>query len=348
MKRDQSPYHLHEGDKAEPFRANQKLNALLDELREHLMPVQERLGDRFEAPRWPVSLVVGNPRSGTTLLLQFLASTGAFAYSTNVMTRFAYAPYIGALIQQMLFCPEYDFHGDFSDIQSSVNFDSNQGKSKGALAVNEFQHFFRCYLPHFDPLTLSREECAAVDTRRMRRDLASIEWALGKPFATKGFMLQFNLGYFHEAIPELFVVHVQRESLFVMQSLLLAREEYYGSRDIWYSVKPRQYDRLKTMDVHHQIAGQVYFTERAIGEGLAAIPSAHQLTVRYESLCSDPRGLYDHIVEKYAQLGCELDRSYRGPGTFVRRDTLRLPENEVAALCAAYDDFACGKISLEE
>jgi len=335
-------------NKTQRFRANKKLDALLGELKQCLSPAQKRLGDRFRAPRWPVALIVGNPRSGTTLLLQFLASTGAFAYSTNVMTRFAYAPYIGALVQEILFNPEYDFHGDLADIQSGVNFDSDQGKSKGALAVNEFQHFFRCYLPHFDAQVLSKRECVETDTDRMRRDLASIEHALGKPFVTKGFMLQFNMAYFHAAIPELFFLNVQRQAVFVMQSLLLGRETYYGSRYVWYSVKPREYDRLKTMDLWHQIAGQVYFTERAIGRGLEGVAPTHQLTVRYEDLCSDPGRIYDQIVRKYAQLGCELDRPCHGPKTFASGNTRRLPENEIAALRAAYDDFASGKITLDE
>ena len=58
----------------------------------------------------------------------------------------------------MLFDPDYDFHGDFYDIQSGVNFNSDLGKSKGTLATNEFQHFFRNYMSNFDPKYLEEEE----------------------------------------------------------------------------------------------------------------------------------------------------------------------------------------------
>ncbi|MDL1963291.1 MAG: sulfotransferase [Deltaproteobacteria bacterium] len=333
-----------EASKSEQFCSNDKLNALLSELKELLFPVQMTI-DCPSQPQWPVGCIIGNPRSGSTLLLQFMASIGVFSYPTNVLTRFAYAPYIGALIQKMLFDPEYDFHGDFADIQSQINFASDLGKSKGALATNEFQHFFRNYMPNFDIEWLNDDALKKVDCKALAKGLVSIEKVFNQPFVTKANLLQYNMEYFAREISSLFYLYIKRVPIFMMQSILNSREKYYGTRSTWWSVKPKEYDQLKDMDLYHQIAGQVYFTEIAIEKGLQYVSDRNQLTIEYEFLCEDPKAVYRRIVEKYAVLGCDLDPEYNGPKLFVYDKKIRLPQEELDSLQSAYDDFASGKIT---
>lgn len=330
--------------KSEQFRSNNKLNALLSELKELLLPVQMKI-DCPSQPQWPVGCIIGNPRSGSTLLLQFMASTGVFAYPTNVLTRFSYAPYVGALIQKMLFNSEYDFHGDFADIQSQINFASDLGKSKGALATNEFQHFFRNYMPNFDIEWLNDDVLKKVDCKALTKGLASIEKAFERPFVTKANILQYNLEYFAPKISSLFYMHIKRVPIFIMQSILISREKYYGTRNIWFSIKPKEYEQLKDKDLYHQIAGQVYFTERAIEDGLQCVSDRNQLTIEYESLCKEPKAVYNLIVEKYAVLGCDLPSVYKGQKSFICANKIHLPQKEIDSLQSAYDDFASGKIT---
>ena len=334
-----------EASKSDQFRSNEKLNALLSELKDLLSPMQTEI-DCPSQSQWPVGCIIGNPRSGSTLLLQFLASTGVFSYPTNMLTRFAYAPYIGALIQKMLFDPEYDFHGDFADIQSRINFASDLGKSKGALATNEFQHFFRNYMPNFDVEWLNYDALKKIDCKALAKGLASIEKVFNQPFVTKANILQYNLEFFDRGISSLFYMYIKRVPIFIMQSILISREKYYDTRDIWLSVKPKEYEQLKGMDLYHQIAGQVYFTEMAIEDGLRYVSDRNQLTIEYEFLCEDPKAVYKRIVEKYALLGCDLNPKYNGPKSFVCGNKIRLPQKEIDSLQSAYDDFASGKITL--
>ena len=333
-----------EASKSDQFRSNEKLNALLSELKVLLFPVQMTI-DCPSQPQWPVGCIIGNPRSGSTLLLQFMASTGVFSYPTNVLTRFSYAPYIGALIQKMLFDSEYDFHGDFADIQSQINFESDLGKSKGALATNEFQHFFRNYMPNFDVEWLNDDALKEVDYKALAKGLSSIEKAFNQPFVTKANILQYNLDFFARRISSLFYVYLKRVPIFMMQSILNSREKYYGTRNTWLSVKPKEYEQLKDMDLYHQIAGQVYFTEMAIEDGLQYVSDKNQLEIEYESLCEDPKAVYKRIVEKYAVLGCDLNPEYNGPKSFVYDNKICLPQEELDSLQSAYNDFASGKIT---
>ncbi len=333
----------------ERFQDNDRLNSLLEELRGLLTPVQRRVNVQFDGPKWPVGLILGPPRCGTTVFLQYLASTGSFAYPTNLLTRFAYAPYIGALIQNLLFDAKYDYQGEFQGIQSEITFSSDLGKNRGVLAASEFFHFWRNYFPVYlyFPETLSQEHLERVDCGEMSKALASIEHAFGKPFVAKGVFLQHHLPYFHNKMPFLAFFRMTRTPLFVCQSILLARVQYYEDRTAWLSSRPKEYSHLKEMDAYHQVAGQVYFMEQEIEKGLQSIPESHQLTIEYEAFCADPRAVYGLILEKYAALGCELPPEYKGPGSFVCSNEVRLPKEDIAGLQAAYDDFSSGRIGFE-
>lgn len=132
---------------------NLKLDEVIAQLCDLLQPIQNRVtAIEGRKPQWPVSMIIGCPRSGTTLLLQFMAKTGNFAYPSNLLARFAYAPYIGILIQEMIFNKNYWHQNDFYDVESDFEFSSDLGKSKGVLAPNEFFHFWRRFMPNFEHL----------------------------------------------------------------------------------------------------------------------------------------------------------------------------------------------------
>ena len=341
-----SQFLANEDSRTDRFSHNEKLNNLLEELRDLLAPLQEHVNERFEVPRWPIGLILSPPRSGSTLFLQFLASTGSFSYPTNLLTRFAFAPYFGALVQKIFFDPDCDYHGDFGDLQERLSFKSDLGKSKGALATNEFFHFWRNYFPNFDPDWLSDEQLSEVRVEECCRTLASVESLFGMPFVAKGWMFQYNLDYFFNKISPLVFFRIRRQPLYVMQSILWAREQFYGNRNLWLSMKPKEYERLKEMDVYHQVAGQVYFTERAIDWGLRMVPQANQLSFEYESFCADPSEVYRKIVDAYSSLGCSLPVEYKGPKIFECYNQIRLPEKDVTGLLLAYDDYVSGRIQL--
>ena len=321
------------------FLPNPKLDELISQLKDRLEPLQKEQNKKFSAPEKPVILVFGSPRSGTTLLTQILSSTGDFAYPSNFLTRFAFAPYFGAMFQQMLFNPEYDFGEEMSDIQSNSNFQSNLGKTKGALGVNEFFHFWRKFFPNYEPGFLTNNDLLNVDIIRMRSELAGIESVFGKPFVSKGKMMQFNSSFFSQRMPELFFIHIKRDPLFVMQSVLLSRRKYYNTDRIWFSVKPKEYSWLSKLDVFKQIAGQIFFTERAIEEELGHIASHRKLTIHYENLCEDPLNFYD-------KLGLALKRNNHSlsscnlPEFFPSGNSLKVTNKEFNKLKTAYEKFS--------
>src|SRR5689334_4636024 len=95
--------------RTENFRRNDRLDALLNELRNLLEPVERQSIVQFDALRSPSLLLVGSPRSGTTIFMQCMDATGAFAVPSNLLSRFSYAPFIGAKIQRLLCDPEFAY-----------------------------------------------------------------------------------------------------------------------------------------------------------------------------------------------------------------------------------------------
>ena len=323
--------------------SDKNLKSLIKTLEEVLSPAQNKINQNFGTPKWPIGMIIGSPRSGSTVFLQFLAATGIFAYPTNFLARFAYAPYIGAMIQKMLFDESFDYQGQFSDIQSSLSFDSELGISRGALATNEFYYFWRTWIKKTFPEPLSISEISKIDFKKIAQALSSIEAVLSKPFCTKGMLHQFNLKEFYQNQPYSFYFRIMREPFYICQSLWHAREKYFGDRSQWYSAKPKEYRWLKEMDIHHQIAGQVYFTEKAISEGLKHVPEGSQLTVTYESFCRSPEDIYLQIVKKYSDLGCKLPKTYSGPKSFNNSNKVRLSKADEEKIKEAYEYFSFGK-----
>ncbi|MFO8055377.1 MAG: hypothetical protein R6U19_09490 [Bacteroidales bacterium] len=328
----------YEHKKSVQFKKNERLNKLLFRLKLLLQPIQENIENEFQNTKWPVGFVIGNTRSGTTLLTQWLAALGVFSYPSNFLTRFAYSPYIGALIQEMLFNPIYDFHGDFSDIQSNINFQSDLGKSKGALAVNEFQHFFRNKMNQTDPSYLDGEKLKSVDFEGIRKGFASIEYVFGKPFICKAAILKYNIKTLHDHVNSVFL-YIKRKPVFNMQSLLLARKKYYQDEEIWYGSKPKEYDSLIKMDIFHQIAGQVYFTNRHIQNELNIIDSQKQIHIDYEKFCETPKMYFDKIREVYKYSGYEIDQTYNGTSEFKVSNKILLEKNIIDKFEKAYEYF---------
>jgi hypothetical protein len=326
-----------ERNKSEDFRQNENLNSLIEQLKNLLKPIQDNL--EIESNKWPIGFILGNARSGSTLLLQWLASLGHFSYPTNLLSRFAYAPHIGALIQEMLFNPKFDFHDELFDIKSDVNFKSILGKSKGALATSEFQHYFRNYMPNFDPEYISDENIKKVNFQAIKNGLASIEHVYGKPFVVKGIMFQYNLESLFNTIPKSIFIFIKRSPLYNMQSLLMAREKYYSDRNIWWSVKPKEYQFLKNMDVYHQIAGQVFYTNKAITNELKFIPSKNKLCIEYEFFCKYPENVYAEIIHKYKANGYIITKQYAGEKHFNPSITIRLKNEDIRKLENAYEYF---------
>lgn len=328
-------------ERSREFARNGDLESLISELNDLLAPAEGSVAARFSAPAYPVILIVGSPRSGTTLLLQWLASLGEFSYPSNLMSRFYAAPYVGARIQQLLTDERYRFRDEFAELATAqVDFRSSLGKTHGILGPNEFWYFWRRFFRFGDLDYLDETALAQADAVAFAAELAAIESAFGKPFAMKAMIVNSNLRYIARILERAIFVYVRRHPFYNIQSLLEARSRFFGGIEHWYSFRPREYPLLRDATPYQQVSGQIYHLNQAIESALAALPRERSVSVNYEEFCARPQLTYDRLRARCAAAGYELASEYRGPERFERQDTVRMSAGEVAASIEAYAQFS--------
>ena len=268
------------------FQRNEGLEALLPEVQRLLSPAHERILAERVGEGGPLLFIVGAPRSGTTLLLQWLAASGAIAYPSNLLSRFYGTPTVGALVH-LLACDHRFQHGDELKLAGkAIEFRSDLGKTRGAAAPNEFWYFWRRFLPTVDIEPLG-ERVSEADFEGLRAELLALSAVMGAPFACKGMMIQYDLEAFAKRVPEARFVFCTREVKANADSLLRARERFFGDTSRWYSARPEGYEALVGLSPERQVEEQVKRTVSAIRSGLTAIDPQRWIEVPLEAFLSD-------------------------------------------------------------
>lgn len=317
---------------------NERLEELLKEVNGMLQPLESQEISKFQKNKHPLVLVMGNPRSGTTLFMQWLASLGYFAYPSNLLSRFYSAPYIGAKIQHML--TTQDMRNELYELNSDLFFYSRLGKTKGMLAPNEFWYFWRRFFKFGEIQQLSKEELEKVDIKLFMQELAAVEAVFGLPFAMKGTIVNWNIPFMVNKIEKVLFVYIRRKPFYIIQSLLNARLDFYGELKCWHSYKPPEYSFLKNMNPYEQVAGQVYFTKVAVEDGLNLVDEAKKLIIDYEDFCQWPMEIFKKIIDRFRQQEQTVNWVYNGPSSFEASESVRLTAEEVNKVKVAYRKFS--------
>jgi hypothetical protein len=235
----------------------------------------------------PTVLVFGLPRSGTTAVYQLLCYCLDVGYPDNVVARFWEAPRFGVALSRALLRGARD-----------GSFRSEYGQSAALAGPHEFRYFWQRWLG----LT-TMEDHLDFDAHR-HADWPGLRHALREMTSAFERPVVFKSLYFGQFLPDLatelpmpLFVHVERDPREVALSLLVARQRYYGSTDIWWSSFPPEFRALEHLPVPDQIAGQVVGLRRLHRDRLAALSPELVLEVPYGELCAHP----DRLVHRIRQ-----------------------------------------------
>jgi len=330
---------MNHGRKSE-FQRNANLEGLLAEINSLLKRAEEKAVKNFSKPKFPVLLVIGGPRTGSTLMMQWIASLGTFSYPTNLLSRFYEAPYIGAKIQLLLTHPDYNFKNEILDFKSKCSFSSDLGKTQGALEPNDFWYFWRRFIPNKLPIYLTKSEEQKVRKKSFLAEIAAIEHVFEKPFAMKGMILEQNIPLLASIFKKIVFLNLRRHPFFNIQSLLESRLKFFGDIQRWYSIRPRQYNELIKLDPIKQVAGQVYYKNKVVEEGLSKIDKTKYINVDYEKFCENPQYYFKKIRKKYQEQGEMVHWKYSGPERYKSANKVRLKSHDVKQIAEAYHQFS--------
>ncbi|MDH3521638.1 MAG: sulfotransferase, partial [Myxococcales bacterium] len=215
------------------------------------------LARRGTAPG-PQLFILGLPRTGTTLIYQYIVHRCAVAYFTNSVGRRFHDP-CRATWRDISAHPPY-----------RSDFTSRYGRSEGVMAPREAGNF---WLRFFDIDAYQRfADVAPRKVEALRRAVRCVQALFGgAPFVSKNVKHLLRIDALARIFRDGHFLVVERDRSDVGLSILRARREVGGSSEAWFSARPPEYDSLRGCDPVEQVCAQIVGLERRLAADLAAL-----------------------------------------------------------------------------
>jgi hypothetical protein len=264
---------------------------------------------------FPPVLIVGPPRSGTTLLYQLLTSRFKVGYISNAHARWYGCP----ALYERLRRPRIEGHVE--------TFSSYHGGTDGKYGPNECGEFWYRFFPR-------RPHCVKSisqrDAQRLRSAIAAITSSFQSSVVFKNVCCSGRLLAISEAVPEFLYVHVHRNVVDNAASIMSGRERHSGALNSWWSFEPPEINQLKLLGSEEQCLGQVECTHSCINDARSYIGSDRFFNVTYEALCEDAHKVMDDFQGFLDSWGSGLSVRGQIPNSFARKQsaTLTAPRSD--------------------
>lgn len=276
----------------------------------------------------PSAQITGLPRSGTTLLYQLMARSGAVGYPSNVMALFHQVPWVGARLQVQLAATD-----------PTLSTRSVGGRTPEPLDPHEFGYFWRRVCGH--SANSLHQDRGRPSTGEIQRELDLVASVFGKPVVYKNFLALAHTSWMLAELEGMHLVVVHRPLLDVAASLIQLRRHLGTSRSAPLGVQPGRVDERGTVEdgVARQVIG---LAARLSDPNLATTPRVE--TVSYRELCERPREVVSRLL---GALGCPAPNLSRIPDRFEVGAGFEDLDNDdrqrlVVAMEKAEETFGCG------
>lgn len=233
----------------------------------------------------PQLFILGLPRTGTTLIYQYIVHRLKVAYFTNSVGRYPLAPCVITWAQN---CQRRTYVSDFK---------STYGKVEGSLGPREAGGFWNRY---FDSEAYQRfSDITPESVQNLQRTICCVQRIYGDVlFVNKNVKHLLRIQALKEIYPRCFFLVVERDLAESALSLLRGRRALLDDPHQWWSVHPPNYEYLRDLPLTEQIAGQLVSLTDRMEQDLAEVPSHRLLRIPYDSFCRDPEALIRHIRDK--------------------------------------------------
>jgi hypothetical protein len=232
----------------------------------------------------PPIFITGPPRCGSTVVSQIVAEALDVGFISNFIAKFWMAPYIGAYLWKQF------------GLKRSISFKSLRASTKSLGDLNEFNFFWNRYFD--DSHSHYCEKLDDEKIKELRLDIESITYVFEKNVLFKYVLGAYKFSVLKEVIPDLKVLVINRDPLYIAQSLLKIRRQVYGNIDEWWSLKPREIDSLRELDPYDQVVGQAYYTYQEL-ESKAKKNPEDFLYVEYEDIINNTEDELKRIANKF-------------------------------------------------
>jgi len=251
-------------------------------------------------------MVLGLPRSGTTLATQVLFENMDLACTNNLMARFWMAPLVGCCVSRAV----------VGNRKGSA-YKSDYGKTDLPWEPHEFSWFWHDLLGLQDR-GLSEYPCPdSIDWPRVHRRICAINNCLSSPVVHKPLE---HVGFYLREFARLFCrtlfVYIDRSPIDVACSIARARLKHGGNTEFWYSTELPDRAAMslaKERPYWVQIAAQVSGLRAMYEDRLCLLSDSRVVRVQYEDLVRRPIDLLEQVRTKTRYLGAEIAVT-RDPG----------------------------------
>lgn len=269
---------------------------------------------------FPLILVVGGPRSGTTLTSQLLARHLPVTYTSNWTSCFPNAPLTATRLM-----PRWARN---PRAQATTNY---FGHAAGLDAPHDAFFLWNRWLgparAHAQPLTERH-------ARDMRRFFRAWHRAFARPVLNKNNRNALCMDSIARALPGARFVVVRRDPVYVAQSLIEARREVQGSVSAGWGLLSRDADPTDPLGHVHAVCDQIEAFTRAIDDQLSRLPADRSVLLHYRTVCEDPAAAIEHVRDAFLP-GASVNGS-RIPSALVSTNHPRLTEQELDAIRARF------------
>ena len=251
---------------------------------------QRRLREAPTESEHPILLLVGSPRSGSTVVASLLVQALAVTYIDNFSAMFRRSPLTAARLSRSL--------GVVCEGRSSLsNF---YGNTPGISSPNDGFNIWNRWLgeDRYQPVASVSDD----DQIQMRRFFAAWSTSFRRPFFNKNNRNLGCLGLLSVALPTARFVLVRRRPLYIAQSLLLAREVVQGSQRAGWGYGAMQ---GPCDDPIVDVVRQVRTIETTITTQRALVDPGRIVEVEYDDFCVRPHHYAQQIGRRL------LDRPLR-------------------------------------
>ena len=281
-----------------------------------------RTEDAGIAPSRPVLFVTGPPRSGTTLLHQLLIRHLSVAYVTNLASLMPRSAQTGA----------WPLTASMNN--QKVRLESYYGRTRALSGPSDGLEFWDAW---------AGEDRLAVPTSlppgamsAMRRFFGHLERNTGRPVVAKNNNLIAFAHLVGAAMPTARFVCLRRDPVYLAQSLLTARNDIHGTRDVSYGIDDRTGTASASANPVADVWRQVGLYRDMEARQASLLGADRFIVIDYEELCADPSEVVGRLGRDVLGLnGLAPDIA---PLNAMRRRTLTDDEfNCLTTLAAAHE-----------
>jgi len=296
------------------------LNLLATPLDLALAVCERKLYARAGTPDLPIAFVCGPPRSGTTLVANAIARATKTSYFTNMTAVFPRAPITASRLFRA--APRND----------KLTLRSHYGRTAGFRGWNDGLHLWDRWL--------GRERQAVqhhIGQRRaaeMVRFFGALEEWSGLPLVTKNNALNAHAALVAKHLPTATFICLEREPLYLAQSLLLARSYIHGDEMTPYGLDDG--DRSPASDPISDVCRQVRYHESLAAEQAIRLGPERFRILSYEDFCRDPQEAVHAIAREVLQTSADSDRV---PASLDASRSQRVPDHVFRLLRIQLDSY---------